>query len=61
MALTLACRDVGVDCNWIGRADTEEALLTAAGEHAKTVHDYTDEQLNDPKLGEAIKAAIKQE
>jgi len=36
-------------------------LLAAAGEHAKEVHDYTDEQLNDPKLGEAITAAIKRE
>jgi hypothetical protein len=36
-------------------------LLAAAGEHAKEVHSYTDEQLNDPKLGEAIKAVIKKE
>ena len=61
MALTLACKDTGIDCSWVGRADTEEALLTAAGEHAKEVHSYTDEQLSDPKLGEAIKAVIKQE
>jgi predicted small metal-binding protein len=61
MALTLACKDTGIDCSWVGRADTEEALLADAGEHAKEVHAYTDEQLNDPKLGEAIKAAIKRE
>jgi len=29
--------------------------------HAKTVHNYMDEQLKDPKMMEAVKAAVKQE
>ncbi len=61
MALTLACRDTGIDCDWVGRAEALEELLAAAGKHGKEVHGYTDEQLNDPKMGEAIKAVIKQE
>ncbi|MCP8323798.1 MAG: DUF1059 domain-containing protein [Candidatus Methylarchaceae archaeon HK02M2] len=38
-----------------------DELLDDMKSHAKTVHGYTDEQLNDPKMMEAIKAAVKKE
>lgn len=35
---TLACKDMGMQCNWVGRAETEQELLRQATEHAKNVH-----------------------
>jgi predicted small metal-binding protein len=35
---TLACKDMGMQCNWVGRAQTEQELLRQATEHAKNVH-----------------------
>ncbi len=61
MGKTLACRDMGIDCSYVARGETMEALMADMGPHAKQVHGYTDEQLNDPKMMEKVKAAVKQE
>lgn len=61
MAFTLACRDTGVDCPYIARGETEDDMMKDLIKHAKEVHAYTDEQINDPEMMEKVKAAIKQE
>ena len=61
MTLTLACKDTGTVCDFVARAETEEALMAQIATHAKEVHAYTDEQLNDPALIEKIKAIVKEE
>ena len=61
MAKTFNCRDVGVDCSYVARGETEEAVMADAAKHAKEVHGYTDEQLNDPEMIKKVKAAIKDE
>ncbi|MEE9192699.1 MAG: DUF1059 domain-containing protein [Candidatus Aerophobetes bacterium] len=61
MAKTMACRDVGVDCSYVVRGETEEELMTNVTKHAKEVHGYTDEQLKDPEMMKKVKAAIKTE
>ena len=61
MAMTLACKDVGVDCNYVARGETEEELMVDAVKHGKEVHSYTDEQLQDPEMMGKVKAAIKTE
>ena len=61
MGLTLACKDIGTDCPYVARGETQEELMTDVAKHAKAVHSYTDEQLKDPKTMEAVKAAIKRE
>ena len=61
MGLKMACKDLGVDCPYIAQGETEEQLMTDVAAHAKTVHGYTDEKLNDPKTKAAVKAAIKKE
>ncbi len=38
MAKTVACRDVGFDCDGVVKGETEEATLTAVAEHAKAAH-----------------------
>jgi len=61
MAMTLACRDTGVDCPYVARGETEEELMGDVLKHGKEVHGYTDEQLNDPEMMKKVKAAIKKE
>ncbi len=60
MAYTLACRDTGIDCSYVSRGETIEELWEVGVKHVKEVHGYTDEQLNDPKFKEEMKAFIKQ-
>jgi predicted small metal-binding protein len=61
MTMTLACRDLGTDCPYVARGETEEELMADMVKHAKEVHSYTDEQLKDPEMMKKVKAAIKKE
>jgi predicted small metal-binding protein len=61
MGLKLACKDLGTACPFVARGQTMDELMVEAGQHAKTVHGYTDEQLNAPEMKKKIKAAIKKE
>lgn len=38
MGKVIFCKDLGMDCGWVARADTEEELLKKVAEHAATVH-----------------------
>jgi len=38
MAKVIRCRDVGVDCDFEARGDSEQDLLKQCAEHAKTAH-----------------------
>lgn len=61
MGMTLACRDSGIDCDYVTRGETVEEIMQDIAKHAKNVHGYTDEQLKDPELLEKIKSLIKTE
>ena len=61
MGLKLACKDLGTTCPYVAHGETMEELNADMAKHAKTVHNYTDEQLKDPKMMEAMKTAVKQE
>ena len=37
----LRCREVGFDCEGVVRAETEEAVMRQAAEHARTAHGLT--------------------
>jgi len=39
MAKFLRCKDIGVDCDFVARGKTEEAVLKKAAEHARKDHD----------------------
>ena len=56
MGKTLACKDVGVDCDVVLEGKDEAELLRKAAEHAKGCH--TGIQLT-PAVQAKIKAAIK--
>jgi predicted small metal-binding protein len=60
MAYSFACRDFGADCPFVARGETIDEAIADGGKHAKEVHGYTDEQLNDPKFVEEVKKVIKQ-
>ena len=38
----LKCRDAGLDCDAVMRAETEPEVLRQAAEHAKTVHNLSE-------------------
>ena len=59
MEMTLACKDIGVECSYVARGETKDTLMADAGKHAKGVHGYTDEQLSDPDMMKAVDKAIK--
>ena len=39
MAKVLRCKDVGMDCDFEARAESEEEVLKQAAEHAAATHD----------------------
>jgi predicted small metal-binding protein len=61
MTLTVSCKDTGIECDFVARAESEEELMTQLVKHGKEVHGYTDEQLSDPAMIEKIKAIVKEE
>jgi predicted small metal-binding protein len=58
MAKVLRCRDVGMDCDFEARAETEEEILKKAAEHAQTVHNM--EEIPEEVLAQ-VRAAIRDE
>jgi predicted small metal-binding protein len=58
MTKVLRCRDVGMDCKFEARAETEEEILKKAVEHAQAVHNMKE----IPKeVVEKVRAAIHDE
>jgi len=62
MGLKLKCSDLGEPtCPFVARAENMEELMETLGKHAKKVHGYTDEQLQEPEMAAAVKAATQKE
>jgi predicted small metal-binding protein len=45
--LTLACRDAGVECDYIAKGETEEDLWTACTEHVVKDHGFKREDISE--------------
>ena len=58
MAKVLRCKDVGMDCDFETRAETEEEVLKQAAEHAAAVHDM--QEIPQDVLAK-VQAAIRDE
>ncbi len=56
MTKELRCRDIGMDCDGVIRAETEEELMGKVAEHAKTVHGIAEVS---PELAAKVKAATR--
>ena len=59
MAWRLACSDAGYDCSYVAEGDSVEQVLADGFAHARAARGYTDEQVNDPKVIEQVRAAIR--
>ena len=59
MAYTLACRDLGKDCDFVARGESEKGVIDEATKHLKLEHGYTTYQLDFPENIEWVKKAIK--
>ncbi|MGH9974569.1 MAG: DUF1059 domain-containing protein [Nitrososphaeraceae archaeon] len=57
--LTIACRDVGQNCDCIVQGDTEEELMKNAVEHAVKDHGYTEQDIMTPQKKEKIKSHMR--
>jgi predicted small metal-binding protein len=57
MAKVLRCRDVGMDCDFVAQADTEEEILQQAATHARIAHNM---QEIPTEVITAVRAAIRE-
>jgi predicted small metal-binding protein len=57
--LTVSCREVGMDCDYVCKGETEEEIMKTAEEHAIRDHGYKPEDLMTPELREKIRSHIK--
>jgi predicted small metal-binding protein len=58
MAKTMSCRDVGPDCDFVARGETEEEIMGQVAEHARTAHGMEEVP---PEVAEKVRSAIKDE
>jgi predicted small metal-binding protein len=58
MAKVLRCKDVGMDCDFVVRAETEEEILKKAAEHAQAEHNM--KEIPEDVLTQ-VRAAIRDE
>ena len=58
MAKVLLCKDLGTDCDFVARGETEEALFKVVAEHEAQAHGMTDVP---PEMVEKAKSLIKDE
>ena len=58
MRVIFNCLDLEIKCDWVGFADTEDALMEQVLVHAANTHNM--DNLTEPQL-KAIKKAIRHE
>jgi predicted small metal-binding protein len=57
MAKEIRCADVGMDCDFVTRAESEEELLQKVVEHAQDVHGITE---ITPELHQKVTEVIRE-
>ena len=58
MAKVISCRDVGVDCDFVAKGETEQEILQQCSEHARTAHNMNELPAD---LAEKVRSAIRDE
>jgi len=58
MSLTVSCREVGVDCDFVAKGNTEQEVLQQCAEHARKEHGMTELPAD---LAEKVRGAIREE
>ena len=58
MARRMDCRDVGPDCDFVARGESDEEVMGQVAEHARTAHGMEEVP---SELAEKARAAIRDE
>jgi predicted small metal-binding protein len=58
MSKVVSCREVGVDCDFEARGETEQEILQKCAEHAKSAHGMDE---IPPDLAAKVRAAMRDE
>jgi predicted small metal-binding protein len=58
MAKTVSCRDVGMDCDFVAKGETNEDIMRQAAEHARTAHNMNE---IPPEVADKVRSAIRDE
>jgi predicted small metal-binding protein len=58
MTKVISCRDVGMDCDFEARGETEQEIMQQCAEHARTEHGMTEIPAD---LAVKVRAAIHEE
>ena len=58
MAKTVSCRDVGADCAFVARGNSEEEIMSQVAEHARIEHNMPEIPV---EVREQVRAAIRDE
>ena len=63
MGLKLACSDLDpkMACPFVAKGENMDELKADLFKHAKAVHNYTDEQLKDPKMLAEVSSLVKKD
>ncbi len=57
MAKELRCADVGMDCDFVAKAETQEELMQKVAKHAKEVHAISE---ITPELKQKVERVIRE-
>ena len=58
MSKIVSCREVGVDCDFVAKGETEQEVLQECAEHARNEHGMTELPAD---LAEKVRGAIRDE
>ena len=58
MTRKMSCRDVGPDCDFVARGETDDEVMGQVAEHARTAHSMDEVP---PEMAAKAKAAIRDE
>ena len=63
MGLKMACSDLDpkMACPFVAKGENMDDLKADLFKHAKAVHNYTDEQLKDPKILAEVSRLVKKD
>lgn len=55
---TIACKDSGFACDFIAKGETEEEVMSAAKEHARSAHGYEENDFT-PQQEQKMRVIMK--
>jgi predicted small metal-binding protein len=58
MSKFVSCRNVGVDCDFVARGESEQEILQQCAEHARSAHGMNE---LTPELAEKVRSGIRDE